>query len=302
MAKMTTEERREIAERKAFFTRLEQELKTRNEAHVTAGEPEEVYIFAYVPLKYIKTDDKYQRDLDKTRIEIIKSNFDPYMVDVKKINYRDGWGHVWEGKHTASVLENIKLTTIPAMVSFGKSYEWEAGMFRNQLKYTRRPNSTSRYLAGVEEKEEKALAIKAELDKRGITTSRNRRRNETHNIYAFAKVLSIYEKFGIEGMNLTLDIIIESGYAKFEGGFTTLMFEIGKKLCELGVKYNSPQYITILNEMRYRANPEKFYNICGICYSDKKGQHGEGCIREYVKATLGVIPMSDEHKIQLGLL
>lgn len=302
MAKMTAEERREMIERTNFFKTLESVFNKINAAHEAANEPLDVYMFAWIPVKYIKTDDEYQRSINRARVAKIKGEYNPYKVDVKRLNYRDGWAHAYDGMHTITSINELGIPNIPAIVTFNKPYEWEAEMFRTQLENSSRPNSVSRYLAGVEAKDPMCLEIKAELNKRGITTLRDRRRDETHNIFAFAKVLSIYNRFGIEGMNITLDIIIESGYAKYKGGFSTWMLEIGRTLCRLEYKYNSSEYITILNEMRRLKDPTSFSGMCDICYPDKKGQHGEGAIVSYVKATLGVIPMSDEHKKQLGLI
>lgn len=132
MAKMTPEEIREEVERKNFFAALESVFNKINEAHALRNEPEQVYIFVYVPLEYIKTDDKYQRNLDKSRVATIKNNFDPYMVDVKKLNYRDGYAHGWDGKHTITALIELGISTIPAMITFNKPYEWEEEMFNKQ--------------------------------------------------------------------------------------------------------------------------------------------------------------------------
>ena len=85
-----------------------------------------------LPLNLLRIDTNYQRDLNLSRVRYIVNNFDPDLVGIPQVSYRDGMFFVFDGQHTIKalgLLKNDPAYPIVCKVYYGLTGEEEAGLF-----------------------------------------------------------------------------------------------------------------------------------------------------------------------------
>jgi len=75
---------------------------------------------------------KYQKMLNKARVNLIVSSFNPARMRPIEVSYRDGQYWCWDGQHRLAAYSLMEIETIPCQVHFGLSYEDEARLFAEQ--------------------------------------------------------------------------------------------------------------------------------------------------------------------------
>lgn len=76
--------------------------------------------------------DTYQRELEDPRVKRILKEFNPYLVNIIKVSFRDGKYWVFDGQHTVAALKarnNGKDLMVECKVFFGLTYNDESELF-----------------------------------------------------------------------------------------------------------------------------------------------------------------------------
>ena len=96
--------------------------------------------FDLIPIKNLVSNQDYQRNLSQSHIERAAANFDIHQINPVKVSRRDGVNYVFNGQHTIEIIALVsgsRNTPVWCMIYDDLSYQHEADIFANQMKYVR---------------------------------------------------------------------------------------------------------------------------------------------------------------------
>ena len=116
------------------------------------------YEFKQINSALIFSDMKYQRQLDVNRVKRIATHFNPDLVNLIKVSFRDGKYYVFDGQHTLAALKlrnGNRDLLVECKVYKGLTEQEEAALFAEQNGIYRAVKSSSKF---------KALYVSGEID------------------------------------------------------------------------------------------------------------------------------------------
>jgi hypothetical protein len=249
--------------------------------------------FAYIkiPLAFLtvfkQEEGGYQRPLSAEKIKKNKREFNMDRVNAILVNYRDGKFYVIDGQHTLELLIEMGETEGFAKILLDRSFKYESELFYKQDDGNSRVAAWDKYLARIAAGEPIALIGKKVCDKYGITI-KNRNHSsaigpsKSMHLYSIRKLDEIVRKGGEDGLEFTIQTIMELGWHKYDIGFTENMLQlfVAYKYCD-GNKNN---YSKLMGVLRAFATPTDFVLEAQHIYSNPLSSHPENPVRKYIEA------------------
>ena len=163
-----------------------------------------------LPLNMLRIDTNYQRDLNLSRVRYIVNNFDPDLVGIPQVSYRDGMFFVFDGQHTIKalgLLKNDPAYPIVCKVYYGLSGEEEAGLF-HKFNTSRTPiNAISIIKAQAAYGDEKIKSFLQCTKSAGFIIDPTKPRNCRYGIRAVRTALNCFSSLGAENYKFMLDLL-----------------------------------------------------------------------------------------------
>ncbi len=104
--------------------------------------------FEQIPIKNLVSNQEYQRNLSRSHIQKAAANFDLYQINPVKVSRRDGINYVFNGQHTIEIVALVsgtRDTPVWCMIYDDLSYQHEADIFANQMKFVKPLNPYDEY-------------------------------------------------------------------------------------------------------------------------------------------------------------
>ena len=225
-----------------------------------------------LPVSLIKIDNSYQRVVNDSIVRSIIRNYDNNRVDVKLVNFRfnpDGTGNFWilDGQHTLTVEKELGHETLTCKVFIGLSQKEEAKLFSKQNEFRRSITAFAQFKAEVVAEMKPAVDIKNLCDKYHIEIKQARGMVPANTITSVRKLYNIVNKFGIEGLDFTLQTIIELGWNKVEAGMNekVLSIYVAYPYC----KGNATNYSKLKATLGSFESPQKMIDFSTDKYRDE---------------------------------
>ena len=236
-------------------------------------------------LKTFKQEDGgYQRDLDARKIKKNKKEFNEDRVNAILVNYRDGEFWVVDGQHTLELLIEMGYTHGFIKLMLDRSLQYEHELFYKQDDGNSKVSTWDKFIARVGGGEPNAVIIKKVCDKYGISIESRKGSafSQAMKVYSIRKLDDIVKKGGENGLEFTIQTIMELGWHKYDYGFTEnlLQVSVAYKYCE-GNKVNYSKLMENLNKF---DTPMDFINEAQHIYSNPASRHPENPIKQYIEA------------------
>ena len=190
--------------------------------------------FEQIPIKNLVSNQEYQRNLSQHHVENAAAHFDLYQINPVKVSRRDGVNYVFNGQHTIEIVALIsgsRETPIWCMIYDDLSYEHEADIFANQMKFVRPLKPYEVFMANIEAGNDKQLIIKDLVESYSLSLGQTRNYGV---ICAVSTVEGIFERFGYHVLNRTLRLCVgawegdmNSLSANFLNGVARLVIAFG---------------------------------------------------------------------------
>lgn len=189
--------------------------------------------FEKIPIKNLVSNQDYQRNLSLSHVEKTAENFDLYQINPVKVSRRDGINYVFDGQHTIMIVYSVsgsKETPVWCMVYDDLSYEHEADIFANQMKYTKKLQPIEIFEANIEAGNHDQQMIKDLVESYGMTIGVKKAPGV---ISAVSTLENIYFKFGIHVLRRVLRLCIGT----WEGDINSFTGNIMNGIAKLIVTY-----------------------------------------------------------------
>lgn len=164
--------------------------------------------FEQIALKYLESNQDYQRNVSEAHVKRAVENFDPYQVNPVKVSRRNGRNYVFNGQHTIEIIAEVtgsRDTLVWCMIYDDLEYKHEADIFANQQKYVRQLTAYDIFNAKIESGDEEAHVIKSIVENYNLTLSNNK---YPHTICAISTLVYIYEKYGCKILDATIRLCV----------------------------------------------------------------------------------------------
>ena len=166
--------------------------------------------FELIPISSLVSNQDYQRKLSQRHIDRTIANFDLYQINPIKVSRRNGLNYVINGQHTIEIIaaaSGSRETPVWCMVYDDLEYLHEADIFAKQQKYTKQLSSYEIFMANVEADSDDHIVIKSIVEQCGLRLATSKRRG---SICAVASLLEIFEKYGYDGLDRTIKLIVQT--------------------------------------------------------------------------------------------
>ena len=164
--------------------------------------------FEQIPIKNLVSNQDYQRNLSRSHIEKAAAAFDLYQINPVKVSRRNGINYVFNGQHTIEIVALVsgsRDTPVWCMIYDDLSYQHEADIFANQMKYVKALNPYEVFMANIEAGSDMQLIIKDLIGSYGLRISNKRGVN---SITAISTIETIYSKYGYHMLDRVLRLCI----------------------------------------------------------------------------------------------
>lgn len=197
--------------------------------------------FEQIPIKNLVSNQDYQRNLSKAHIQRAAANFDLYQINPVKVSRRDGINYVFNGQHTIEIVALVsgsRETPVWCMIYDDLSYQHEADIFANQMKYVKPLSPYEVFMANIEAGSDMQLIIKDMVESYGLKIE-----NKTTpcGITAVSTLESIYSRYGYH----MLDHVIHLCTATWEGEVNSMSANMLNAVTKLFVAYGD----TLIDEL-----------------------------------------------------
>ena len=153
--------------------------------------------FEQIPIKNLVSNQDYQRNLSEAHVEKAAEHFDLYQINPVKVSRRNGINYVFNGQHTIEIVALVsgsRETPVWCMIYDDLSYEHEADIFANQMKFVKGLKPYEVFMANIEAGNHDQLIIKEVVESFGLEIGL---RKSPGVIGAVSTLEMIYQKYGI---------------------------------------------------------------------------------------------------------
>lgn len=204
--------------------------------------------FEQIAIKYLVSNQDYQRNVSEFHVRRAVENFDPYQVNPVKVSRRDGINYVFNGQHTIEIIAEVtgsRDTLVWCMIYDDLEYRHEADIFANQQKYVRQLSAFDIFNAKIESGDEEAMIIKSIVENYNLYIAHNK---YPRSICAISSLVYIYEKYGCKILDSTIRLCV----ATWQGESNSLSSYILKAVA------------TLLDVYKDELNEELFKDKLGL--------------------------------------
>ena len=191
--------------------------------------------FELVPIKNLVSNQEYQRSLSPTHIERAAAEFDIYQINPVKVSRRNGINYVFNGQHTIEIVASVsgsRDTPVWCMIYDELSYEREADIFANQMRFVKRLQPCEIFKANLEAENHDQMMVYSLLSSYHLTVGQKRRPGV---ICAISTVEAIYQKYGRAVLDRVLRLIVGT----WEGDVNSFSANILNAVAKLVVTYQN---------------------------------------------------------------
>lgn len=164
--------------------------------------------FEQIPIKNLVSNQEYQRNLSQKHILSAASHFDLYQINPVKVSRRDGKNYVFNGQHTIEVVALVsgsRDTPVWCMIYDDLSYQHEADIFANQMKYVKPLTPYEIFMANIEAGSDKQLIIRDLVESYGLKISSKK---SPCTVCAVSTLEYIFDKYGFHILDHTLRLCV----------------------------------------------------------------------------------------------
>lgn len=186
--------------------------------------------FELIPIVNLVSNQDYQRNLSQKHIRRAAAHFDPYQINPVKVSRRDGINYVFNGQHTIEIVASAsgsRETPVWCMVYDDLSYQHEADIFANQMKFVKPLHPYEIFMANLEAGSDDQLLIRDLVESYHLTVSNKR---APGNICAVSTLESVYQKYGYHILDRTLRLCVGTWEGDMNS-FSANMLNAIAKLC-----------------------------------------------------------------------
>ena len=190
--------------------------------------------FEKITIKNLVSNQEYQRNLSMNHVEKTAEHFDLYQINPVKVSRRGGINYVFDGQHTIEtvfLVSGSRETPVWCMVYDDLSYEHEADIFANQMKYTKKLQPIEIFEANIEAGNPDQKIIKELVESYGLTIGAYKTPGV---ISAVSTIENIYFKYGFHVLNRVLRLCVGT----WEGDLNSFSANIFNALTKIVVTYN----------------------------------------------------------------
>ena len=158
----------------------------------------------------LEIDDKYQRGLNINIVKKIVANFNPDLVNVLKVSYRDGHYYVFDGQHTLTAIKmKFKDDGYPVMckIYYGLSMEEEAHLFAEQTGFAKKVPVAYKLRAQAIAGDEEVTDFLHITREKGFMIEPGKRLNKPGAIEAVKMAFQCYHSIGAEQYGRMLELM-----------------------------------------------------------------------------------------------
>jgi len=189
--------------------------------------------FEQIPIKNLVSNQEYQRNLSQAHIARAAANFNLFQINPVKVSRRDGINYVFNGQHTVEIValtSGSRETPVWCMIYDDLSYEHEADIFANQMKFVKPLQPYEVFMANIEAGNDDQLIIRDLVESYGLTIGTKKGFGV---ICAVSTLEFIFKKYGYHGLNRVLRLIIGA----WEGDLNSFAANILNAVTRLIVVY-----------------------------------------------------------------
>ena len=214
--------------------------------------PDDYWDYRILKASQITSGQSFQRKMYLNDIKKRKENFDPYMVEIVDVSYREGQYYCNEGQHTVVLLVDLFGPDVPIACRVFKntSYEKDAELFSKQDSKKRKISPTEKINSLYESKDPAVMDLKAVAESYGfIVDFKNKTRNgkQLNNIPYY--LYEVYQKKGRQRLCDLLSIISETWKANGYTSTRTSLSGLNRFLDLYSAnEYERPRLIKVLKE------------------------------------------------------
>ena len=109
--------------------------------------------FEQIPIKNLVSNQDYQRSLSPAHVAKAAAEFDIYQINPVKVSRRGGVNYVFNGQHTIEIVAAVsgsRDTPVWCMIYDDLSYEHEADIFANQMRFVKKLQPFEIFNANIE--------------------------------------------------------------------------------------------------------------------------------------------------------
>ena len=232
--------------------------------------------FDLIPIKNLVSNQEYQRNLSQKHIERTAANFDLFQINPVKVSRRDGINYVFNGQHTIEIVALVsgsRETPVWCMIYDDLSYQHEADIFANQMKYVKPLAPYEVFMANLEAGSDDQLLIRDLVESYGLSISNKR---APGNIVAVSTLESIFRKYGYHTLDRTLRLCIGAWEGDINSFGANMMNAIAKLISVYGDLLNDEVFKEKLGALSVKS-------LTRIARERKSGSLGfaEAMILEY---------------------
>lgn len=216
-----------------------------------------------IPVSLIEIDDSYQRQVNDYIVRSILRNYDNNRVDVKLVNYRpdQNGGKFWilDGQHTLTVERELGHETLTCKVFIGLDKKEEARLFSKQNEFRRSISAYNQFKAEVVGQMYPACDIKRMCENYHIKIEQAKGFVPENTITSVRKLYNIVKRHGLEGLDFTLQTLIELGWNNVPAGMNEKVLCISEAFpyCK-GNKKNYAKLMAVLSSFECPQNMVDF--------------------------------------------
>lgn len=217
--------------------------------------------YMQVNTKFIIVDESYQRPCDFNRVAKIKKAFNPNLINVIKVSYRDGKYYCFDGQHTMMVLKELNDGNdkpVDCKVYSGMRREDEALLFAMQNGISRKPIKAQELRALYEAGDidvvdwvdlVRSLGLKCTLESGGVG----------HNcVRCYSTMDKIFRRHG----EIMLRTVLTTIMSAWNGDGESFNNNIMEGLCNFIDKYNGEYDEKYLVKKLSKVAPRTLINEC----------------------------------------
>lgn len=167
--------------------------------------------FELIPIKNLVSNQDYQRNLSEHHIARAAENFDLYQINPVKVSRREGKNYVFNGQHTIEIVALVsgsRDTPVWCMVYDDLSYQHEADIFANQMKFVKPLKPAEVFAANVEAGSDVQLMIKSLVESYGLRIAASNTKADGKCICAISALEKIMVNHGYHVLDRVLRLII----------------------------------------------------------------------------------------------
>ena len=244
--------------------------------------------FEQIPIKNLVSNQDYQRSLSIRHIEKAAENFDLYQINPVKVSRRDGINYVFNGQHTIEIVAAVsgsRDTPVWCMIYDDLSYEHEADIFANQMKFVKPLVPYEIFAANVEAGNETELMIRDLVESFGLTIGTTKGPGV---ICAVSTLESIYTKYGYHVLSRVLTLCIGTWEGDSNSFSANIMNAVAKLVAVYGDSLNDELFkeklgVISVKQLQRKAKDRRpgsmgFAEVMVLEYNGKK-KSPEGKLR-----------------------